>query len=393
MKLIPLFVVLATLLSLFSCSNPIANNVTDAEEILIDAQHQSVLSLDSIFEKIDYIKLETTDDNILGPITQILFTDSLLIVVDGESAHTVQVYDLTGKFMYTIGRKGNGPGEYVEVSNVCLVPHKNQIAVLDRAQNRIIYYALDNTGTYVSTENTPFQLIYLDFLESGRKAYYKSGLRDPKFGPFIDNQIIITDSVNEIIYGDCYGIFVPGQFNYTMNRPLRKFNNEVCFSPNFSNVIYTITDSVAIPRYHINIAWNGMPPLNDQITNELFNEYCDKHYIFNGDMIELHDFTYINIMTPAGYPFVVYSHAKKQTFFSSDQGNHPLFPFLKNIAPKARYKDNTVVFDVSAFSLMLNRKELYQEYASDKEWLDELFEGLTEDSNQVILLCHLNKNI
>jgi hypothetical protein len=183
-----------------------------------------------------------------------------------------------------------------------------------------------------------------------------------------------------------------GKFDYSSHKPLRKFNNEIYFTPDFSNIVYLVTDSMVIPKYCINIAWNGMPPMNKQITNDLFQEYCNKHFIFNSDYIELRDFTYLNIMAPRGYPFVVYSHAKKQTFFSTDQGKHPLFPFLKDMPPKARYRDNTVVFDVPAFHLIMNKEEWYK-YEPDKKWLDGLYDGLTEDSNPVLVFCQLNERI
>ncbi len=373
-----------------SCSTPVTNEITGAQEILIDVKHQSAISLDSIIEKIEYIKLETTNNNIIGQISQLFFIDSLLIVVDSKVAMTINVFNFAGQFKYSIGKQGNGPGEYVQISNVCIEPQNKLINILDRMQNRVISYALD--GSYKQMENTPFPLLYFEFLETGNRAYYKSGLVDPVFGNFINNPLIVTDSMNNIIYGSCADLYVANQFDYEMNKPLRKFNNEVYFSPNFSNVIYTVTDSIVIPKYYINIAWNGMPPINTKTTNELFREYCSKHFIFNGDIIELKDLTFINIMTPSGYPFVIYSHAKQKTFFSTDHGNHPLFPFLKNLAPKTCYNDNVVVFDISSFSLMLNKKELYQS-TSDKKLLDDLYDGLTEDANPILLLCRLNKNI
>jgi|ThiBio_inoc_biof_1041523.scaffolds.fasta_scaffold01884_2 hypothetical protein len=49
--------------------------------------------------------------------------------------------------------------------------------------------------------------------------------------------------------------------------------------------------------------------------------------------------------------FVVYSHANKKVFFSTDQWSYPLFSFLKNLSPYARYGDNTIVFDVLFYKL------------------------------------------
>jgi hypothetical protein len=55
------------------------------------------------------------------------------------------------------------------------------------------------------------------------------------------------------------------------------------YTPCLSNIIYQVTDSRVIPKYYINIARNGMPPINNQITDEIFDEYRKKYFRFNGD--------------------------------------------------------------------------------------------------------------
>jgi hypothetical protein len=364
--------------------------MSGAEEILIDMRHQTELSLDSIVKKVECIKLETTNKSIIGKVSQILFTNNSIIVVDGESAMTINVFDVKGKFKYQIGQRGKGPGEYVEISNVSIEPRRNRIAVLDRMQNKVIYYAMN--GDYDYSERTPFMLNYFEYLKNGFKAYYKYGMEDPRLGKFKYNPLIVTNPQNKIVYGDCDDLYEPNHFTYTMHRPLRKFSDEVYFSSNFSNTIYQVTDKMIVPKYHINIAWNAMPIINEQTTNKLFSEYCSRYIIFNGDIVELKDLSYINLMTPTGYPFVVYSHAKKKTFFSTDRGSHPLFPFIEGKAPLARYKDNAVVFDVSAYQLLMNKEKLYKSLSA-KGLLDDLYNGLTENSNPVLIICHLNKDI
>lgn len=376
---------------LYSCtSSPAKNKMIGAEEIVINAQNQIVLSLDSLIKKVEFIKLETTDNNIIGMISQVLFTDSLIIIADNESAKNIQVFDIKGKFKYQIGRIGQGPGEYTDITYICINPQTNHLVVFDKGQNKEISYTLE--GSHVSSANTPFMLKYFEYIDNGCKAYYKAGLEDPTLGKFKNNPLIVTDSSNNVIYGDCVDFYKYNQFHTVMNRPLRKFANEVYFSPNFSNEIYVVTDSMVIPKYYINIAWNGMPPLNNQITTEIFDEYRKRNYFFNGDIIELQDFTFINIATPLGYPFVVYSHANKKVFFNTERGSHPLFPFLKGLAPHARYGDNAVVFDVSAHHLMINKEEWYK-HEPDRQFLEDMYGDLTIDSNPVLVICHLNERI
>jgi hypothetical protein len=193
--------------------------MTGAEEIVIDARNQNALSLDSLIKSVDFIKLETTENNFIGDVSQLLFTDSLLIVVDNRHANAIYVFDMTGKFKCTAGRKGNGPGEYVEISYACLNPQKNRIVVLDRAQQRIIHYSL--TGNHEYSEPLPFLLNCFEYLPNGNKAYYVGAyIKDPAYKEFKENALIITDSVNNIIYGACTDFYKEGQFSFALIRPL-----------------------------------------------------------------------------------------------------------------------------------------------------------------------------
>jgi hypothetical protein len=134
-----------------------------------------------------------------------------------------------------------------------------------------------------------------------------------------------------------------------------------------------------------------MPDLKDDITDEQFHEYFKKYFFFNGDFIEMKDFTYINIATPWGYPGIIYSHKRKETFLSSGNGNHPLFAFL-NTAPKAGYKDNIIVIDVQSYIIHACKQDLYKN-KKHADLIDSLFENLDEDSNPVLFLYHLNTNL
>lgn len=132
----------ATIL-VFSCTNKKTNlNLASSEEIehiIIDLDKNIQVSFDSLISKVEFIKLETNDQNIIGRISQVFFVDSSIIVVDSENTKSITVFDSKGKFKHKIGNIGNGPEEFVEISNVTIVPEKNLVCVLDRPQRKIFY--------------------------------------------------------------------------------------------------------------------------------------------------------------------------------------------------------------------------------------------------------------
>lgn len=365
----------------------ITSNSSILEEIIIDPQKGISLSLDSLIEKVEYIKLETTDQNLIGKINQLLFTDSLIFIVDSESSRSINVFDLQGNFKHRIFHLGNGPKEYVEISNICIIPDKEQLAILDRPQHRIIYYKYN--GEYVQTEQMPFAFNYFEFLKSGNKVYDIYGVNDAKLGANKESSLIVTDSINNIVYSFFKDIY-NRDFFYTKNKTLRKFQEEIYYSPNITDTIYMIKDSIVEAKYHINITENNLTNVNFN-TNEEFYNLLNKYYFFNGDYIELKDFTYVNIMSPWGYPSAIYVHSKKKTYLNSNTGDHPLFNFLTT-APKARYKENCIVLDVQSYRILALKDKLYKNEKYNI-LLDSLFKNLTEDSNPVLFFYHLNNNL
>lgn len=357
------------------------------EEIVIDPQQGNFISMDSIIEKIEYVKLETTDNNLIGKISQLLFAENLLIVVDGENTKSIYFFDIHGSFKHSICNIGNGPGEYVEISNVCVVPGKRQLAVLDRLQRRIIYYQFD--GKYVYTEQIPFMNNYFEYLESGNKVYEIYGMTDSSLKGYNESAVVVTDSVDRLIYGFYEDIY-SRDFYYTKNRTLRKFDNRIYFSPNITDTIFCIKDGIVEAKYHINIKRDNVTNQKYE-TNEQFYELLKSKYLFNGDFVELKDFTYVNIASPWGTPSAIYSHKSKMTYLNSATGNHPLFMFL-NAAPKARYQSNCIVLDVQAYALLAPKTLLYRDGKHDV-LLNDLFCNLTEDSNPVLVFYYLNENL
>ena len=64
-------------------NNPFAGKIiSEPEEIIIDLKNGKKQLIDDFIESVSYVKLETTNYNLIGKISQILITDSLLIIVD-----------------------------------------------------------------------------------------------------------------------------------------------------------------------------------------------------------------------------------------------------------------------------------------------------------------------
>jgi hypothetical protein len=71
-----------------------------------------------------------------------------IFVSDGRGVY-IKVFDKFGNYITTIGRKGQGPGEFGQITNIQITP-ENELLVHDRYTRRLSFFSLD--GKYLRTE-------------------------------------------------------------------------------------------------------------------------------------------------------------------------------------------------------------------------------------------------
>lgn len=93
------------------------------------------------------IPLETTDDCLIGQITNLFIVGDTLVVVDGDKSKQIFLFDTTGKFLSKISHFGEGPGEYGSIT-YALVGHEG-ITIHDWLTASYISY--DYSGNVISS--------------------------------------------------------------------------------------------------------------------------------------------------------------------------------------------------------------------------------------------------
>lgn len=96
------------------------------------------------------IPLETTPENLISDITKIEFTDSLIFI---QCDNELLCFNNTGKFKYTIGNIGKGPGEFHRVNTFFIHENNKEINIIDEATQRILTY--DLSGNFISDKKYP----------------------------------------------------------------------------------------------------------------------------------------------------------------------------------------------------------------------------------------------
>jgi hypothetical protein len=95
-----------------SCNEP-AKRDADFGIIEVDKAigKDKILNLGDYVQNIQYIKLETSNNILLGQILQIVYENNKFFLLD-HPGKTCKIFDINGDFKGTVGAVGQGPGEY-----------------------------------------------------------------------------------------------------------------------------------------------------------------------------------------------------------------------------------------------------------------------------------------
>ena len=387
MKIYCLWLAFLYCICLFSCkelhkepSLPLKTADNKVLELDIDLD-KNTLPFDSLMDFVSFVKLETTGDNLVGAISQILFVNNKIIVVDFDVSKTITVYDESGKYLNNIGKLGQGPGEYAYLGHVTLTPDKSMVVVVDMGSGYLKYFGLD--GNFVKSKKTPFWFSSCEFItdeiiagnyDGGNTLY---GENNSQYKP----QLIITNLQGNVFHSG-FKSYYNKKFTMSTMMPLRKFEDKVFYSPPFSDTIYHLTQKGIYPKYHLNMSRTKPLIINADMTNEYYHEYTENNPMFNGEIIELKDATMINISEryKNWSRFIIYSKKQDKIFGCTGTLSNPFFRIFS--VPKARYKDDMIVVDERASNIIANRNIFYQ--LGEKNIVDKLFKDLTEDNNPVL---------
>ena len=96
----------------------------------------------SSFKNIHMIQLEATEECLISDIKRVVDVEGKVYVL--TRTNEIFCFDrATGKYIRTIGRMGEGPGEYVSARDICYDEKEKCICVVDYYKGAIHNYALD----------------------------------------------------------------------------------------------------------------------------------------------------------------------------------------------------------------------------------------------------------
>lgn len=90
-----------------------------------------------------FVQFEETDNSLIKSIGRIEQFGNRLIVGD-DMTYRIMTFTEDGRFISTVGTRGEGPGEYLQFSSFFINEGGNEIGIVDNEKRKVIYYNLDD---------------------------------------------------------------------------------------------------------------------------------------------------------------------------------------------------------------------------------------------------------
>lgn len=322
------------------------------------------------------IRLETTDECIIGKVSKIsLFNDTIYVLDKNQSLF---MFNPEGKFISKIGNKGQGPGEYVEPTDYFV---DNKIYIWDNWQNKISIY--NKNGKFLFDKIVPFMSFQIGKIDSDTfifRAYNNYNLHIPQ----LDDYCIWTTDTSFNIQKS--GLFYPyDSKNFVFDDNGMDFlDNYVTIYEKFSDSLFFVTNSSKLQCRYV-LHFDGKRYL-DELKHKNHKEAI-KFYNTNNDCIQIMHCTfndkYVVIQLFEGrsnIKTILYSSKSKKTIqFDAVSFNNEGGMFF--MAQNSKFYNNYLV-TCSDANYLTHQTQLSKYVGGD-------FSDIKEDDNPILIFYKL----
>lgn len=219
------------------------------------------------------IKLELSEESLIGEISQLEISDELIYVLDKKTV-TLRVFDYTGKYLRAIGTRGNGPGEYLAVNAFYLNNLNRTINIFDPL--KLVVFQYDFLGNFI--KSVKFNNMFLAHIVRATPLDSSSilGFTNPNWHS--EAGYFILNEKDYSLQKQLYQFPVPtrGEISYSiLTHPYSFHDNEVHFVSLFSNIIHSYVNEETQASYYID---NGKMDINSNYLKSIAKT-SDEDYI------------------------------------------------------------------------------------------------------------------
>jgi hypothetical protein len=389
-----LLVLIICVCSLFSCKKLLRlkeKQIVKEEHIIsIFPTEDDLLGIDfSLYlDSVKYVKLELTDESIIGQIDKVVIYDERIYIFDTQTSGLF-VFDMDGHYLHRIARIGQGPEEYTRLHFFDIDRENRHIVLTDLMTSWIMRYDLN--GNFLSRQKIPVWCFGASVLPNKGVVLY-ADFRDNSDKLEQEYNLLYLDSVMNI--KQAFFPYNSKDFDQRMKPPVAlgglfyAFKDNLYFTFGGGNTVYQMTGDSLISKYQFDFGDDILQieniPNPDKFTDRLKS---NKYKGFLTPVMGNDQLLFFR-MYPTGY----------SVYYSKESGNVlSTFMFLFDDLPFSSLfqtgYDSWIVSEIHSYNLTktkdymkFHKKTPINKYAKE---LLSLADESTEDDNPVLMFYKL----
>ena len=381
--------------SLFSCKKLLLINEhqigKDEHVISVFSKEDDLRGLDlSLYlDSVKYVKLELTDESIIGQIDKVIVYEERIYILDTQTS-SLFVFDMKGRYIHKIARIGQGPGEYTALHFFDIDRENKHIVLTDLMDYWVMRYDLN--GNFLFRQKIPVWCFGVSVLPNKGIVLY-ADFRDNSNKLEQEYNLLYLDSAMNI--KQAYFPYRSKDFDQRIKPPVSMgglfyaFKDNLYFTFGGGNTVYQITGDSLISKYQFG---NDILQIENITNPDQFTERLKsgKYKGFLTPVMENDQLLFFSMRTNIPLTYSVY--------YSKESGNIlSTFVFLFDDLSFANSfqtgYDSWIVSEIRPYNLIKTRDYMkYHKKTHINKYAKELLslaDESTEDDNPVLMFYKL----
>ena len=197
--------------------------------------------LSDFAEDIKMIPLEFSGDCILDKVEKIVMSDSCIFIMERYNQKGIYVFDHSGKYLYRVGNCGQGPDEFVDLSDFSLNEEQQLIYLYDIMRKKVLIFSFE--GDFIKDIQMNYYADKFEYQDNLFYLYRESPvLGDPAYS------LVIKDDKGKTI-NKYYPLI--NKSPYIHDCIFRKLDNEILFAEYMRDSVFSVRSGELTPKYFI----------------------------------------------------------------------------------------------------------------------------------------------